>query len=231
MTTAHRPTWAPAKGSEDQGGARFLAPSLKHSAKDQAGQTRMKLRAEGQGSAAELERRQLKEELLAREARHFLEGQGPGGAGGRPPGVDPAPLPLPGSADERLAPTGALRPTDLDADESFSEDGSDSGDGPDEDDEAALMAELEKIKRERAAEQGQRDAEARALDEAERAGALAGGNPLLDPEGGDFAVKRRWDEDVVFRNQARQEPRKQRRFINDTVRNDFHKRFLNRYIR
>ena len=60
---------------------------------------------------------------------------------------------------------------------------------------------------------------------------LAGGNPLLDPEGGDFAVKRRWDEDVVFRNQARQEPRKQRRFINDTVRNDFHKRFLNRYIR
>jgi protein CWC15 len=36
---------------------------------------------------------------------------------------------------------------------------------------------------------------------------------------------------VVFKNQARGEPKTQKRFINDTIRNDFHKRFLQRYVR
>lgn len=60
---------------------------------------------------------------------------------------------------------------------------------------------------------------------------LSSGNPLL--AGGDvsFSVKRRWDEDCVFKNQARGEPKQQKRFINDTIRSDFHKRFLQRYIR
>lgn len=44
-------------------------------------------------------------------------------------------------------------------------------------------------------------------------------------------VKRRWDDDVVFKNQARTEPKQQKRFINDTVRSDFHRRFLDRYIK
>ena len=44
-------------------------------------------------------------------------------------------------------------------------------------------------------------------------------------------VKRRWDEDVVFRNQTRGEPKQQKRFINDTIRSDFHRRFLHRYVR
>lgn len=30
---------------------------------------------------------------------------------------------------------------------------------------------------------------------------IARGNPLLNPE--DFSMKRRWDDDVVFKNQAR----------------------------
>ena len=34
MTTAHRPTWAPAKGHEEQGGARMFGPSHKHSKLD-----------------------------------------------------------------------------------------------------------------------------------------------------------------------------------------------------
>ena len=46
-----------------------------------------------------------------------------------------------------------------------------------------------------------------------------------------WQVKRRWDDDVVFRNQTRGEPKAQKRFINDTIRNDFHKRFLSRYIK
>jgi hypothetical protein len=33
------------------------------------------------------------------------------------------------------------------------------------------------------------------------------------------------------RNQTRGEPKAQKRFINDTIRNDFHRRFLDRYVR
>ena len=44
-------------------------------------------------------------------------------------------------------------------------------------------------------------------------------------------VKRRWDDDVVFRNQERGERKAQKRFVNDTIRNDFHRRFLNRYVK
>ena len=60
------------------------------------------------------------------------------------------------------------------------------------------------------------------------------GNPLLldgrqsDPS---FEVRRRWDDDVVFKNQTRGEPKTQKRFINDTIRNDFHRKFLTRYIK
>lgn len=46
-----------------------------------------------------------------------------------------------------------------------------------------------------------------------------------------FAVMHRWDDDVVFKNQTRGEVKAQRRFINDTVRSDFHRRFLERYIK
>ena len=60
------------------------------------------------------------------------------------------------------------------------------------------------------------------------------GNPLLQggsaAAGGSSKLKRRWDDDVVFRNQARNEPETKRRFINDTIRNDFHRRFLNKFI-
>ena len=44
------------------------------------------------------------------------------------------------------------------------------------------------------------------------------------------AVRRRWDDDVVFKDQATHEPAVKKRFINDTIRNDFHVKFLKRYI-
>jgi protein CWC15 len=44
MTTAHRPTWAPAKGHEEQGGARMFGNSQKHSKLDDNSQMTMKLR-------------------------------------------------------------------------------------------------------------------------------------------------------------------------------------------
>ena len=40
----------------------------------------------------------------------------------------------------------------------------------------------------------------------------------------------RWDDDVVFRNQGKTE-KKPKRFINDTIRNDFHVNFMNTVFR
>jgi len=122
-----------------------------------------------------------------------------------------------------------------DADDSDSE-GS-SADSDDEDEEEALLAELEKIKREREAEREKAAEAARAQEEAEKREQAAAGNPLMAGMGGgaggagDGALKRKWYEDTVFRNQARGEPKQQKRFINDTVRSDFHKKFLERYLR
>lgn len=44
MTTAHRPTWAPARGGEEQGGTRLFVPSKQISAKNQASHTKLKFR-------------------------------------------------------------------------------------------------------------------------------------------------------------------------------------------
>ncbi|KAI8001400.1 hypothetical protein LOK49_LG09G00453 [Camellia lanceoleosa] len=40
-----------------------------------------------------------------------------------------------------------------------------------------------------------------------------------------------WDDDVVFKNQARGEFKAPKRFINDTIRNDFHQKFLHKYMK
>ena len=90
------------------------------------------------------------------------------------------------------------------------------------------MRELEKIKKERA-EQRAREEEAKAAEDAEkREKDIAMGNPLLSK---DFSVKRRyasgleiqvwflifdrWDDDVVFKNQARgTEDKRKKEFVN-----------------
>jgi protein CWC15 len=119
---------------------------------------------------------------------------------------------------------------DLDASSDESEDDSD-----DEDEEAALQAELAKIRAEREATKRQQDEAEAAVEESKLEEAALLGNPLLAATDADTTsggrLKRRWNEDVVFRNQAKGEPKVQKRFINDTVRNDFHKRFLHKFIR
>lgn len=44
MTTAARPTWAPAKGGNEQGGTRIFGPSQKYSSRDMAAHTSLKPR-------------------------------------------------------------------------------------------------------------------------------------------------------------------------------------------
>jgi protein CWC15 len=106
----------------------------------------------------------------------------------------------------------------------------------DDDDMAELERELEKIKRERKEDQDrkQREREAAEAAQAERDAMMA--NPLMaqqaeDEADGDFTIRRKWWEETVFRNQAKAEPQYKKRFINDTLRNDFHKRFLNKFIK
>lgn len=123
-------------------------------------------------------------------------------------------------------------------DVSDDDDGSDDedSDDDDDDDEAELLAELARIKKEREEEAARRAAEEAAAAEAEARKEMMAGNPLLQDKltgskSADFSLKRRWDDDVVFKNQARNEPKQQRRFVNDTLRSDFHKRFLDRYLK
>jgi len=123
--------------------------------------------------------------------------------------------------------------SDLDDSDSSDEDSSDE-----EDEEALLQAELARIRAEREdvkakEEQAKMEEETSKMEEE----ALVG-NPLINTDTTTSAtlasgkLKRRWNDDVVFRNQAKYElQQNNKRFINDTVRNDFHKRFLYKFIR
>lgn len=53
------------------------------------------------------------------------------------------------------------------------------------------------------------------------------GNPLINMNNSiSFNVKRRWDEDFVFNNRTREETKTPKRFINDTIRSDFHRKLF-----
>lgn len=93
-----------------------------------------------------------------------------------------------------------------------------------------------KYRAEKEADKKKAATEAAAKAEEDAREELIKNNPMLRKELGiedepTFQVKRRWDDDVVFKNQARTEPKRAKRFINDTVRSDFHKRFLDRYVK
>ena len=145
--------------------------------------------------------------------------------------------------------------SDLDApDDDDDDDEDDSDEEDDEDDEALLQAELAKIRAEREEKKQQQEAKEAAVEMQAAEQAAMIGNPLLNfhhhhhnasdtasvvsgmthttAASGGGRLKRRWNDDIVFRNQAKTEPKQtEKRFINDTVRNDFHKRFLNKFIR
>ena len=67
------------------------------------------------------------------------------------------------------------------------------------------------------------------------------GNPLLNQDEGaavqsgvaaSNVIKSRWDDDVVFKHQARGAMKnKKKSFVNDTTRNDFHRKFMDKYIK
>ncbi|CAF1126172.1 unnamed protein product, partial [Brachionus calyciflorus] len=85
-----------------------------------------------------------------------------------------------------------------------------------------------------AAEAARLEAERKAREEKIRVENILKGNPLLNPQAGpsEFKVKRRWDDDVVFKNCAKNDSdNKKKDFINDTLRSEFHRKFMDRYIK
>lgn len=233
MTTAARPTWAPAKGGNEQGGTRIFGPSQKYSSRDLASHTNLKPRKEGQDTHEELQKRNLREELEERERRHFVsKDKSYAEDRDRRKGSSTGQLLLEGSkreAEDRII------PRNIDADDSDVEAKSDDesdDDDDDEDDTEALLAELERIKKERAEEKIRKEHQQQEEELKAKEAELMRGNPLINLNNStSFNVKRRWDDDVVFKNQARGETKAPKRFINDTIRNDFHRKFLQKYMK
>jgi protein CWC15 len=249
MTTAHRPTWKAAVGKSSEGGwGAGGAQSTGMSHLDLSAHTKLKVRSgiqvvdrkkalresllkleQAEAKAPKLAKRQLdskaeeegKVKLLKQTAevddkaiRKKYDDEDAGGGedsdGGGFSGVN-----------------GDDAESDLDASDSDEDDDSDD----EEDEEAALQAELAKIRAEREVVKAKVDAQATAEEESKLEEAALLGNPLLASGDASGRLKRQWNDDTVFRNQAKGEPGIKKRFINDTVRNDFHKRFMNKFIR
>eukprot|EP00210_Caulerpa_lentillifera_P008207 g7836.t1 len=222
MTTAHRPTWAPAKGNDEQGGYRQFVPSAAVSAKDLPGHLKLKFRTRGQHSKADLKERDLRTELEIKERKHFEENR-----------QKDLLLLEESSESQKHRPLIPLAADADDEDEEEEDRNSDSEADESEDEEAELLAELERIKKEREREAKKKEQEELLKQKAAEEEEMLTGNPLLNTssKGKSFNIKRRWDEDVIFKNQSRGEPKAVKRFINDTVRSDFHQKFLQRYIK
>ncbi|MCP9260763.1 Protein CWC15-like protein A [Dirofilaria immitis] len=194
MTTAHRPTFEPARGGSGRNEGDLSKLSQQYSSKDMPSHTKLKYRQKGQGR-----------ERRSREGGWNMQKK------------------------PRLEGTSA--PNVQDEDDPYDDDINDvSNSDEDEDDAAELMAELARIKKERALEKAQRDAALaeeqdelprknkrfhllncqhvfniciHVLQERIRTENILHGNPLLNSEVSDFKVKRRWDDDVVFKNCAK----------------------------
>ncbi|EPX74299.1 complexed with Cdc5 protein Cwf15 [Schizosaccharomyces octosporus yFS286] len=125
-----------------------------------------------------------------------------------------------------------LKTTNEEMRESMSESSSDDDD-EEEDETAQLLRELENIKQERQKEKERQEMEEKKEEQEKREREIAYGNVLLNNSStGSFQVKRRWDEDVVFKNTHKgvdDQPRQG--FVNDMLRSDFHRKFLSRFVR
>ena len=105
-------------------------------------------------------------------------------------------------------------------------------DDEDEDDTEALLRELEKVKQERREQQERQEQSAKTQQQFSREEEIARGNPLLNLERalhGDKmptssepldAPQERWDDDLIFRNQAMNDDNalSKRGFVNDLTR-------------
>ncbi|KAL1376173.1 hypothetical protein quinque_015559 [Culex quinquefasciatus] len=231
MTTAARPTFDPARGGSGRGEKDLSALSRQYSSRDLPGHTKLKYRDAGQGTSEELRNRDFREELEKRE-RDGKPGKATSSSSSSATPSSIVRRAIEANSSSKRQKVEAT-PQNLDADDPVDSDNSD--DDSDEDDTAALLAELNKIKRERAQDEAKKDLEKRQEEERIRMENILSGNPLLNYAStakAELKVKRRWDDDVVFKNCARSEPEKKGpQFINDSLRSEFHKKFMDKYIK
>jgi protein CWC15 len=167
-----------------------------------------------------------------------------GGEGSKKNGVPNGKAKATGDADgdEEMGspPSESGKPAKVDSDDDDSDEDED-----DDEDTAELLRELEKIKRERAEEKERLEREQSASDAATREAEIASANPLMNlaaalgqPTGvnttvpGSFAVKKRWDDDLIFKNQAMAtRDKNDPGFVNDLLRTEFHKKFMAKFIK
>ncbi|CAI2376794.1 unnamed protein product [Moneuplotes crassus] len=254
MTTAHKPTWHSAKGGSNQGGNVMITPTRQYSAKDLPGHLELKTRAKEQGIDHDLnDIDQFKKELLQREKKYFEK---KGDTGEVPQSLDDGfKMPkkreikdLSKKADDlnsrnkeyedELNEKGTPFPQDADyqseSDSGSSSDSESNSASEDDEEEAALLKEYIKIKKEKEeAEKKKLEEKAKAKEEEENK-ELMHENPLFNKEAdeneGVYTLQRKWYDETVFKNQARIQKKEKKRFINDTVRSDFHRNFMNRFI-
>ncbi|KAI0821301.1 Pre-mRNA-splicing factor Cwf15/Cwc15 [Irpex lacteus] len=260
MSTAHRPTWDPAQAKDVKGGSRqFSSKDMAAHTKlkfRQPGQT-----STAEVAKRDLRAELLAAEAEAREKKRKAEGK-PALTienGAAAPAEDEAnkrrkllqeALEMDKDDDEdedgsEAGPKKAEGGEESDNEEDEDDDDDDEDD--DEDESAELLRELEKIKRERAEEKERQEREQSASSAAQREAEIATANPLLNlaaalgqtPNGvnttvpGTFAVKRRWDDDLIFKNQAMSSRDKDKsgQFVNDLLRTEFHKKFMAKFIK
>ncbi|WVQ65385.1 uncharacterized protein L199_003561 [Kwoniella botswanensis] len=273
MSQAHRPTWNPTQGRETKAGSQQISKLAL------ASHTKLKFRQPGQTNSSDVARRDLKAELAAAERNALEKKRKAQGLPPLPPieGAlriengstqteedevaakrrkvleEAAELDKDDESDEEeIKDKGKGKEVNGDAtqvDDDDDDDDDSDDDSDDEDDTAALMAELAKIKQERAEEKARLEAENAASSAQSREAEIALGNPLLNLQAalgqspsspsstlgstttaGSFTVKRRWDDDLIFKNQASglNDKPKKTEFVNDLLRSEFHKKFMNR---
>ncbi|XP_045472791.1 protein CWC15 homolog A [Harmonia axyridis] len=214
MTSAARPTFEPARGGQGRNEKDLSAISRQYSSRDLPGHTKLKYREHGQGTVDETRSRDFRKELEEREGK----------VGGNRSRFD---------QNKRLK-LDQVPAASLDADDPL---GENSESEESDDDTEALLDELNQIKKERAMEIAKKEIEKRQEEERIRMENILSGNPLLNHYSAgsaktDQKVKRRWDDDVVFKNCAKSEPKKKANvFINDSLRSEFHKKFMDKYVK
>ncbi|KAG0724793.1 Protein CWC15 [Chionoecetes opilio] len=251
LDNAARPTFEPAKGGMGRGERDLSALSKQYSARDLASHTRLKYRDHGQNTTEELRNRDFRRELEDRERATVRDkrtggsssssGGGGGGGSGSSSSTnnairESASASSSSSSSSKKPRLDQIAPSNLDADDPQDDDDDGGSDSDDSDDEATLFAELERIRRERAEEDARKQQERQEQEERIRMENIISGNPLLNlaaaPKAADMKVKKRWDDDVVFKNCAASEPDKtEQAFINDSLRSEFHKRFMEKYVK
>lgn len=217
MTTAHRPTYNPSRGNNSF----LINPSLQFSSRDLPSNTQIKYREDlnAKKSIEEMKRELHKREREGEENANEL-GEFEDPVKKRKTDEEPT-EPKESPSEGEIENLSEVNPFEEDKDYEFSE-----GEESEVDTEEELLIELEKIKKAHEEEKKKKEEEFKEKKDLE----LLHANPLLNIDNGEYSLKKRWYEDTIFKNQTKNEQKPQKRFINDTVRSDFHRKFLSKTI-